>query len=91
MLLNILNEYEKNDFDKVPIFGNDQKEEFFDLYSASQYQNHFRKPKTLVAFILLKGYFQASGRFYQVKDFYIDDIQYVVDKLGLVDPPSLTA
>ncbi len=88
MLLNILNEYEKNDFDKVPIFGNDQKEEFFDLYSASQYQNHFRKPKTLVAFILLKGYFQASGRFYQVKDFYIDDIQYVVDKLGLVDPPS---
>ncbi len=88
MLLNILNEYEKSDFDKVPIFDIDQKEEFFDISSATQYQNHFRKPKTLVAFILLKGYFKASGRFYQVKDFHQDDIQHVVDKLNLVKPPS---
>ncbi|MEM9650131.1 MAG: Tn3 family transposase, partial [Bacteroidota bacterium] len=80
---------EIEDFDRVPNFDDGHRKTFFSVSSFEQYRDHFRKASTLVAFILLKGYFQFSGRFYQVKDFRPDDIQYVSDLLELDDMANL--
>lgn len=85
MILKIYSDSEIEDFDRVPNLDDGHRASFFNIKEVEEYKNYFRKPSTLAVFVLLRGYFLFSGRFYQTRDFNPDDIRYVSELFKLND------
>ncbi|MEQ8882664.1 MAG: Tn3 family transposase [Cyclobacteriaceae bacterium] len=88
-VLNIFNESERIAFDGIPKLDDKSRAVYFNLESRDPDKDYFRKEELLVGYILLKGYFLATGRFHLVKNFRSEDVQFICDKYGLTKDRSL--
>ena len=85
--MRILNAVEQHHFDAPPIFNSLQRKKYFD-FSETLYRMAagLRSPAHQVGFLISCGYFQATKKFFPVRQFRPQDIEYVTNKLGLSTP-----
>lgn len=81
--LNIYSETEIEEFEKTPIFSEEERKSYLDISSLNEYREYFRKPLNFIGFVLMTGYFNHSGRFYKVSEFREADIQFVIDQMDI--------
>lgn len=83
MIIKIYNETEIQDFDKVPMFTEEERKLYLNIEIYKVYREHFRKPTNFIVFVLMNGYFKHSYRFYKVSEFRNPDIQYVLKQMEI--------
>lgn len=81
--LDFLSELEKTEFDSPPELTDDLREQYFVKYEFDSAISQFRKEETAVAYILLRGYFLITGKFFQPHQFRKGDIDYVSEILEI--------
>ncbi|UII79557.1 Tn3 family transposase [Flagellimonas sp. CMM7] len=90
MPLNIYSENEIREFDKVPLLDDEDRQTYLDISSSTEYRDYFRKPVNFMVFVLMKGYFKYSGRFYRVSEFREEDIQFVIEQMNIAYIPDFS-
>ncbi|MGB6150676.1 MAG: DUF4158 domain-containing protein, partial [Pricia sp.] len=88
MPLNIYSETEIREFNSVPMLDDDERHAYLDTSSSAEYGEHFRKPMIFPAFVLIKGFFRYSGRFYKVSEFRNEDVQFVAEQINIGNIPD---
>lgn len=82
--LQSLNQVEKKSFDLPPEFNSFQRKKFFRVNSWSKkILEDIRTENTKVYFILLLGYFNATGQFYTSGKFHRNDIEFVCNQVNV--------
>ena len=82
--LAILSSNERLKFDYPPKFDVDERALYFSLTRAElNLVQELRSPINKVGFILQLGYFKVNGKFYATEQFRHQDINYVINMLGL--------
>jgi Domain of unknown function (DUF4158) len=80
--INILNTEERKQFDSPPKFNSFERKRFLRVNpQVQEVIDNLRTPTNRVAFLLILGYFKASGKLFN--QFYIADIEYGVTQLNL--------
>ncbi len=83
MILKIYSENEIREFDKVPEFNKEQRQEYFDITLYKEYADYFKTPLNFIVFVLMYGYFKHNCRFYKTNEFREADIQYVINQCNI--------
>ena len=88
--MRILTASEQDTFDKPPLLDYRERKVFFNFpQKLMEVAATLRTPDGRIGFLLLCGYFKASGKFYYPHDFHERDICVVIKKLGLDDSSFL--
>lgn len=81
--MRILTLNEQEVFDKPPLFDNHERKQFFSASkSLTGIATTLRTSSSQIGFLLMCGYFKATKRFYQPKDFNKRDIEAAARVLG---------
>ena len=84
-LLKILSKQEIENFDKLPKLTEFQKRKYFAINNNEVDRNidKIKNNTNKVGFILVYGYLLFAGKFINPRNFNKEDIEYVVDLLGI--------
>lgn len=82
--LQALNPIEKKSFDSPPEFNSFQRKKFFRVNSWSKkILEEIRTDNNKVYFLLLLGYFNATGQFYPAGKFHVSDIEFACNQVNV--------
>lgn len=71
-------------FNAPPIFNYQEQQHFFSVDEALEKElSKLRHPLARVGFLLQWGYFKAVGRFFEVIDFRLPDLTYLMERLNI--------
>jgi TnpA family transposase len=77
-IITILDEAQRQEFDRPPRFNYQQRKFFFMLPGwANDFRRQLQTPHSELGFILQVGYFKAAGRFFNPKHFAEADAEYI--------------
>lgn len=83
-LLEILDKGQQNEFDNPPKFHYGQRKFFFTMPKWAEDEcRTMLSPVNQVGFVIQVGYFKASGRFFNAKNFNRADIEFIIRRLGV--------
>jgi hypothetical protein len=83
-LFDILNADDQRKFNQPPVLSSEDQKRCFQIpENLKQIFNALGAPTHQVCFVLLCGYYQISGRFFNPTDFHKDDIQIVCKQLDI--------
>ena len=83
-LLEILDKGQQNEFDNPPKFDYGQRKFFFTMPKWAEDEcRTMLSPVNQVGFVIQVGYFKASGRFFNAKNFNRADIEFIIRRLGV--------
>jgi TnpA family transposase len=81
--MRILNAQEEDAFESPPVFTVIERSRFFDFPAATDdLTMNLRTPTNKVCFLVMLGYFKATGKFFKLS-FHRKDIRFVAQKLGI--------
>ncbi|MBF0396370.1 MAG: DUF4158 domain-containing protein, partial [Desulfobacterales bacterium] len=81
--ISILNKVDKKAFESPPVFSDEDRCFAFDIPQwAYNILDTLRTPINKIGFILQLGYFKFANKFFNVKKFYQNDIEFVANMLG---------
>lgn len=82
--ITVLSQADMRAFEAPPIFSEEERSSFFELPQwADNIINTLRTPTNKAGFVLQLGYFRATNKFFNPKDFHISDIAFVARALSI--------
>ncbi|APD08189.1 transposase for transposon Tn1546 [Flavobacteriaceae bacterium UJ101] len=82
-LINLLKESEISEFENPIKLTDKEKDSFFLFKSADFEKLNFRKKISQIGFILQLGYFKSNKKFFNIEQFYEEDIKHVSKLLDI--------
>ena len=83
-VINILKKREIEDFDRPPLFNSEDRKRFFYLSKAAcRILETLRHPTNKLCYILQRGYFRASCKFFNPAYYNQKDVEYILKQLNI--------
>jgi predicted nucleic-acid-binding Zn-ribbon protein len=83
-LIEVLPDYEIKRWSRTPILSNEDRKHYFRLDDiVTELIKRVKDPNNKVGLLLSYGYFKASGKFYNQKDFKLTDVRIAAKILGV--------
>jgi len=78
--ITILKDNEIDLFDFPPRFTEEERKRFF-VFPENEIK--FRKPETIIGYILQEGYFMSGKKFFLTQQYHAEDVEYVKKLVGI--------
>ena len=81
--LNILSRHRRKAFDSIPKLAGNERLVYISIDKSTRVHLRNKNAHRKVGFLLLRAYFQAKGRFFDLASAYKRDVGFAVKRLGL--------
>lgn len=81
--LNILSRHRRKAFDSIPKLAGNERLVYISIDKSTRMHLRNKNAHRKVGFLLLRAYFQAKGRFFDLASAYKRDVGFAVKRLGL--------